>query len=81
MAKSEEPRKKSERVQIVYSAPRKLLVGTSISRKGQELLDAIADDNSDNAKKLRAIITKKFSRNHYRLNRQAQPIKVITHKV
>lgn len=81
MAKSTKPRKPKERIQIVYSAPRKIFTHFTISAKGKSLLDKLEGDDSEDAKKLKAIIIRKFRRNHYRLNREAKPIKIIIHKV
>lgn len=59
--------------QIVYSQPRKVLIGKYISAKGLRLIQegVLTKEQAD----------KKYGRNRYGINPDAKPIRTITHKL
>ena len=62
--------KKKTNIQIVYSEPRKILVGTKLTRKGQRLKLSNAPIEEIN----------KYRKNVYEINHNAKEIKKIKHK-
>lgn len=68
--------------QIIWSEPRKILVGTYLTKKGKELLEEINSRNLPKAEKARCQkeINNKYLKNRYAVNPNAKVVKVIVHQ-
>ena len=72
MPKSRNRNKKKERTQVVYSKPRKVLVGTRITAKGKRLIKE--------GVLTRYMAKKKYGKNVYKIDPTAVPIGMIYHR-
>ena len=84
MANNRKPTKgRKEVVQIIYSEPRRVLVGSYFTAKGRKLIHELSLERvslrSEKCKERYAIIKAKYLKKRYAINPNAVPVKTIIH--